>query len=450
MKTGSMMTALSTPISTLVSLSLKNVRRYARKSIASLVIMTVAVLALNVLGGYVDGNLEVLKNAFVRWGARGHLVIEKPRSDMARTVEAAGQIPITADEQKRIDGLLAADAQVATASRMLRVSGALDASGVSTVFSGVGWDVDATRAIKGPAYEYDVVAGAPLWQAKEPGQVVLGQGLARILGCRVPDVGFAPLRPGEKPARREFACPAGPIQLTVPSLEDERIGAARVGVAGVMDWGIKEVNDRLVVMDLPAAQRLLNTGSISEYHVLLKDGANEDAVKERIGAALKAAGIAAEVSKWSDRATFYHQVKGMMLSFLGFVLTVSLIVGYMSLLNSSYMNFIQRTREFATLRSMGYSRRFVSALTALENIWLALLAAGFGVAGAAGIAWAVRAGGLSWTPPGSTNAVPIEIAVLPGVYLMSGMVLGALAAVASAIPTRKILRRPIVESLHAT
>jgi putative ABC transport system permease protein len=201
---------------------------------------------------------------------------------------------------------------------------------------------------------------------------------------------------------------------------------------------------------LPAAQRLLNTSSVSEYHILLKEGADEDAAKARIGTALKTNGIAAEVSKWSDRATFYHQVKGMMLSFLGFMLTVSLIVGYMSLLNSSYMNFILRTREFATLRSMGYSRRFVLALAALENIWLAFLAAGIGVAGAAGIAWVVRAGGLSWTPPGSTNAVPIVIAVLPGIYVLSGLVLGMLAAAASAIPTRKILRRPIVESLGAT
>jgi putative ABC transport system permease protein len=446
MKTDSKMNS----IPTLISLSLKNVRRYARKSIASLIIMTVAVLALNVLGGYVDGNLDVLKNAFVRWGARGHLVIEKPRSDMARTVEAAGQIPISSSEQKRLDALLSAEGQVAVASRMLRVSGALDANGVSTVFSGIGWDVDATRKIKGPAYEYDVIAGTPLWQAKDPGSIVLGQGLARILGCRVPDLGFTPLRAGEVPSQREFSCPPGPLQLTARALESDRIGAARVAVSGVMDWGIKEVNDRLVVMDLAAAQRLLNTGSVSEYHILLKDGADEDAAKARIGTALKTNGIAAEVSKWSDRATFYHQVKGMMLSFLGFMLTVSLIVGYMSLLNSSYMNFILRTREFATLRSMGYSRRFVLALAALENIWLAFLAAGIGVAGAAGIAWAVRAGGLSWTPPGSTNAVPIDIAVLPGVYVLSGLILGTLAAVASAIPTRKILRRPIVESLGAT
>lgn len=435
--------------STLLSLSLKNVRRYARRSLGSLVIMTVAVLALNVLGGYVAGNLDVLQNAFVRWGARGHLVIEKPRSEMARTVEAAGQVPISPEEQGRVDGVLAAEPGVAAAARMLRVSGLLDSSAVSTAFSGVGWDVGAIRAIKGPAYEYDVIAGTPLWQVRQPEQLVLGQGLARILGCSVPDVGFAPLRPGATPAQRAFSCPPGALQLNVVTLEGERVGAGRFGVAGIMDWGIKEVNDRLVVMDLASAQRLLNTHSVSEYHVLLRDGVDVDAAQARVLAALQRRGVQVMVAKWSDRATFYHQVKGMMLSFLGFVLAVALIVSYMSLLNSSYMNFMQRTRELATLRSVGYSRRFVAALTALESGWLALFASALGIAGAAAVAWAVRSAGLSWTPPGSTNAVPIQIAALPALYLLSACVLWALALVASAIPTRKILKRPIVESLNA-
>src|SRR5712691_7520959 len=111
------------PAATLAVLSLKNVRRYARKSLGSLVIMAAAVLTLDVLAGYVQGNLGVIQNAFVRWGARGHLIVEKPRSEMARTTEAAGQIPISAAEQAVIDSALRADPEVAVSARMLRVSG---------------------------------------------------------------------------------------------------------------------------------------------------------------------------------------------------------------------------------------------------------------------------------------------------------------------------------------
>lgn len=434
---------------TLATMSLKNVRRYGRRSLASLLIMACAVLALNVLGGYIAGNLDVLENAFVRWGARGHLVVERPASDLARTVEGAGQLPLDEGAQAVISEVLARDGDVAQVARMLRISGVLDAGRVNTVFAGVGWEAQAIRRLKGPAYQHDVVAGKSLWQTGQRDALVLGQGLARVIGCEVPQAGFAPLRPGEAVPERAFSCPAGAVQLSVTTLGDARVGADRFTPVGVMDWGIKDVNDRLVVMDLVQAQRLLNTRSVSEFRVLLKDGADAGAAQQRVAAALQGAGLDVLVTRWSDRAAFYHQVKGMMLSFLLFALAVSLIVAYMSLLNSSYLNFMQRTRELATLRSIGYSRRFVQLLAGLENAWLALFAGVIGVAGAAAIAHAVKTAGLSWTPPGSTNPVPIEISVLPVVYLVSALAVVALAVVSSAVPTRKILRRSIVQSLSA-
>lgn len=434
---------------TLLALSLKNVRRHARTSLASLVVMAGAVLALDVLGGYVDGNLRVLESAFVHWGARGHLIIEHPSSELAKSVEGVGLVPLDEDQQSTIARVLAQDADVAVSARLLRLSGMLDAGRVSTVFAGIGWEADAIRRIKGPAYEYDVIAGQSLWQSPRPDAVVLGQGLARVIGCNVPDVGFVPLRQGQAPVTRALGCPAGPLQLSVATLSDARVGAGSFTPVGVMDWGVKDVNDRLVVLDLPQAQRLLNTKDISEVHVLLKEGVDLDTAQRHLDGTLGAAGLHLLVSKWSDRATFFHQVQAMMLSFLMFALTVSLIVAYMSLLNSSYLNFMQRSKELATLRSIGYSRRFVLMLAGLENAWLALFAGGLGVAGAVAVAEAVRAAGLSYTPPGSNNPVPIEISILPSVYAVSALVVAVLAVVSSAVPIRKILRRSIVDSLSA-
>src|SRR2546421_3213994 len=101
----------------LIELSLRNVRRYARKSLGAVVIMAVAALTLNVLAGYVAGNLEVVRNAFVRWGARGHLVIEKPLSALARSTEGAGQELIGERERKLIERLLQDDPAVAVYGR---------------------------------------------------------------------------------------------------------------------------------------------------------------------------------------------------------------------------------------------------------------------------------------------------------------------------------------------
>src|SRR5438105_1545327 len=107
----------------LISLSVKNVLRYGRRSLGTIIIMVVSILALNVLLGYVDANLDLTRDAFMRWGARGHLTIERPRSALARTVEGAGQKPIGIADQRHIDEVLSHDEDVKVYARVLRISG---------------------------------------------------------------------------------------------------------------------------------------------------------------------------------------------------------------------------------------------------------------------------------------------------------------------------------------
>ncbi|MDM8350957.1 FtsX-like permease family protein [Pseudomonas sp. sp1636] len=428
----------------LLNMSLRNLLRQGRKSIGTLVVMAVSILALCLLSGYMQANVELIRDAFMRWGARGHLLIERPASQLAREVEGAGQLPLSAAMQQQIDTLLAADREVVASARILRISGMLSNARVSTIFAGIGQDVQAIRQIKGPAYEYDVVAGTPLWMETRAQPLILGQGLAAILGCEVPKVGFAPLQPGDTPASKPMQCPPGPLELTASTRGDARVNAVRALPSGIMDWGIKEVNDRLVVMPMADAQALLNTRDVSEYHVLLSEGASLQAAQARISAALQQAGLTdVQVFLWSDRATFYQQVKAVLGGFLNFIAVVACAIGFISLLNASYMNFAQRAREFAILRSLGFTRRFVMALTMLENSWLALAAALLGIGGAGAIVWAVREARIMWTPPGSSNAVPVDLAWVMPTYVVATLAVVLLAAFASTIPTRKILKRPI-------
>lgn len=431
----------------ILEMSFKNVLRHGRQSGATFLIMLVSAATLCLLFGYVQSNVELIENAFIRWGARGHLVIERPTSDLARLVEGAGQRPIDPAMQGRIETALKAEPAVQAQARILRLSGMVSNASVTAIFAGIGQDVAAVRTIKGPAYEYDVVAGTPLWMPQQGSPIVLGQGLAAILGCKVPSVGFAPMQAGQTPQSRPLECPPGPLELVVSTQDAGRVNAAQYQASAIMDWGVKEINDRLVVLPLDSAMKLMGTASISQYHVLLSEGAEQDAVQARLAAALKAAGVDATVFRWSDRATFYQQVRGVLMTFLGFILVVASLVGFMSLLNASYMNFMQRRRELATMRSFGFTRRFLLGLTACENGWLALAAGAAGLALAAGVTAAVRAAQIMWTPPGSSNAVPVDIAWVPAVYgaTIAGLML--LAMLASWIPTRKIVSSSIRDAL---
>jgi len=119
----------------------------------------------------------------------------------------------------------------------------------------------------------------------------------------------------------------------------------------------------------------------------------------------------------------------------------------MSLLNTSYVNFMGRIREFGTLRSMGFSKAFVLSLCWVESLLLALAAGALGLLGSAVVTEAVRLAGLSWVPPGSSNAVPITISWSVPAYLWSLVVLAVVAMAASALPALKVTRKTIREAL---
>lgn len=423
----------------------QNLRRYWRKSLSTLLVMAVGVLACNVLYGYVAATLDLTSEAFTRWGARGQLMIESPVAEGAAQEDAA-KVLLTEDAQRTIEGVLGQTPDVVAYARLLEISGLISDGRTNAIFAGVGQDVEKIRAIKGPEYEWDVVAGKPLWTTAGRPSMIVGQELARTLSCRVPDVGFSPTKAGEKPEERQFSCDRPDFELSVVTTEGQ-INAASFPATGVMDWGIKEINQRLVVLPMKDAQELMNTKSISKYHVRLAAGASMADTRANLVKTFEAKGLKVRVFFWSDRATFYHQVYGLLMGFFGFVLAITLVVSFMSLLNTSYVNFMGRIREFGTLRSMGFSKAFVLSLCWVESLLLALAAGALGLLGSAVVTEAVRLAGLSWVPPGSSNAVPITISWSVPAYLWSLVVLAVVAMAASALPALKVTRKTIREAL---
>jgi putative ABC transport system permease protein len=427
------------------SMAAQNLRRHWRKSLSTLLVMAVGVLASNVLYGYVDATLEMTRNAFTRWGARGQLMIESPVSERASQEDAA-KVLLDAEAQRRVEAALSADGRVATFARILEISGMISDGRASAIFVGIGEDVEKIRAIKGPEYEFDVVAGRPLWMEPGAPAMVVGQELARTLGCQVPDAGFSPVKAGEPPPRRPFGCDRPDFQL---SLVDSRgqVNALSFPATGVMDWGIKEINQRLVVLPMAAAQELMSTRSVSKYHVELVRGADAGQVRAALLRAFEASGLRLQVFHWSDRASFYHQVRGLLVGFFLFVALITVVVSFMSLLNTSYVNLMGRIREFGTLRSMGFGKRFVLGLCWTESLLLAAVAGGLGLAVSAAATAGIRAAGLSFVPPGSSNAVPITVNWSAPAYLWSLAGLAALAVAASTPPALQCVRKSIREAL---
>lgn len=434
-------------LSLCLHLALRNNLRNRRRTAFAVFVTTVGIVACSVLWGFVGSSLELTENAFTKWGARGHLIIESPLADGSQEDDAKKLL--SAAEQQQVGEILAADARVDAAMPVLEVTGLIAGPGSSMVFVGVGVDAQIMRRIKGPEYEYDVVAGSPLWASDPIESLILGQDLARTLGCRVPDAGFRPLKRDERPTERPFACPGGTFVVSSATTAGQ-IAAAPLPATGIMDWGIREVNQRLVVLPLKQAQTLVGAGLVSKYHVKLTDASFIEPVKRSLEDQFRAQNLNLRVFRWSDRALFYQQVRGLLLGFLTFIISVAVLVSLGSLANTASMNVMSRIREFGTLRSFGFSRRFTIALCAVESMQLGIVAAAAGLAFSMAVIWSVNAAELSWVPPGSSNAVAIT---LQWSFRACGIAMAVsilVAGLASLPPARAIVRRPIRAALSDT
>jgi putative ABC transport system permease protein len=389
----------------LLAWSLRNVLRQGRGSLARGAAMAAAVAMLCLLAGLLPSSIERIRAAFLRADARGHLVIDRPASALAGLLQGTGRHPIPPGMQAGIDAVLQADPDVAARARVLRVAGTVSSAQVSTAFTGIGQDMLPMRHAREPAAGHDDAAGAlpglearagppwleaqpdPLVPEVQPHALVLGRGLATLLGCRVPPASPHTSLPAPQPAD----CPPGTLELAAAAGAAARINAIRTQPTGVMDWGLPQANDRQVVMSLQDAQSLLQTQDVTRYHVLLREGADLDTVRNRLVQRLRQAGLDASAARWDEQAARHRQAHAVLPGLFHAVAIVLAALAFARLLRAGPRHAAQRLHELATLRSLGFSRGFVLALAALETGWLATAAVATGLAGAAAAPWALHA-----------------------------------------------------------
>ncbi|MBD0290922.1 MAG: ABC transporter permease, partial [Thermoleophilia bacterium] len=139
---------------------------------------------------------------------------------------------------------------------------------------------------------------------------------------------------------------------------------------------------------LPEAQRLLEReNKFDAISVAAKDGVPPDELVRELQAALPAKSVKvrtgeAQASKDAETAEFTKFIRYFLLAFAG----VALFVGAFVIFNTLSITVAQRTREFATLRTIGASRRQILASVILEAFAVGLAAAVVGLFGGLGLA----------------------------------------------------------------
>jgi putative ABC transport system permease protein len=157
----------------------------------------------------------------------------------------------------------------------------------------------------------------------------------------------------------------------------------RLKISGIVQFssGLSLGGATLAGFDLPTAQRLMKkVGRLDEIAVSAKPGVSENALASEIGAILPP-GTQVKTAEEQARADaeetsqFITFLQGFLLAFGG----IALFVGAFVIANSLSITIAQRTRELATLRIVGASRRQILRSIIAESLVLGVVASVVGL-----------------------------------------------------------------------
>jgi putative ABC transport system permease protein len=218
----------------------------------------------------------------------------------------------------------------------------------------------------------------------------------------------------------------------------DRIGVAALGpaqefeIVGIAKYGgLSSIGGAtFAIFDIPTAQALLDKdGQLDTVQAAAETGVTPEELVRRIDAELEPSvtvrsGTEQASEDSAEIATFTKIIRYFLLTFAG----VALFVGAFVIFNTLSITVAQRTREFATLRTIGASRRQVLTSVVVEALVIGLLASIVGLFAGLGLAVGLNALfiALNLDLPQTetvfaTRTIVISLVVGTGVTLLAGL-----------------------------
>ena len=202
----------------------------------------------------------------------------------------------------------------------------------------------------------------------------------------------------------------------------------------------------MAVFDMPTAQALLRQeGRYDELAITAADGTSEAQLRDAVQAlAPKGVDVKLASQEAKDAAKETNEGLGFVRIFLLGFGGIALFVGAFVIFNTLSITVAQRTREFATLRTLGASRKQVLRSVQLEGLVIGLVASVVGLVLGVGIAKGMNALFVAFgiDLPSAGTVVATRTIV---VSLLLGTIITLLSSI---IPARRATRVPPIAAVR--
>lgn len=411
----------------LFKISWRNIFRNKRRSLLTFAVLVIGSSGLILIGGFFDNILTGLREQFIH-GQSGHIQVARrdyfakgvtsPLDYLMRDVRAL---------QTEVESL--PHVQFTVPRLVFNAMASSDRTNVAVAVLGT----DAERERRMGDYDAQnmdvptvhILTGENL-SADDPYGAILGKGLASALGLKVGD----------------------PVSV-VTTRQAGAIDSASYRVRGIFETIMKDVDDRLMKVNLGTSQRLL--GLSDEVHtllVLLDETERTEGFRQLLAARLGISTRGLELRTWEEAGDYYRQSKAMLDRIFVVIQLIVCVVFLFSIANTLNMALHERIREFGTMMAIGNGRPTIFGIILLEAFFMGLLGAVLGLLIGAGAAHAVSAMGIEMPPP-PMGSNPYRAMISLSEPLLARTFLTALGAtVVSAVPAAcRFCRFRVVEAL---
>jgi len=416
----------------ILKMAFRNIGRNRRRTILSATAISIAVMVVLMMNGYVGGIKDSMFDNVTKIET-GHIKIEH-----AKYHEKADMMPLeymidgfNGEGYKQVISAIEDISEIKTVAPRIKFGVLLSYNGKSRSAMGIGIEPATENEIM--PFNRVMVSGEYFKDANAK-SIIMGSGLAGKLGVKT----------GDK------------LTIVARSAYDS-IRGMTFSVTGIFRYGIAALDDKLFYVPIISAARLLEMGNgVNEIIIMVDKPENAKAIAAEIRKKIQAQEKDTTkyyVASWREQGGWLTMFEDMNyiynIIYIGFLILASTVI-----INTTMMVIYERIREIGTIGALGMSSREIVLLFTLESALVSIIGSFCGVAVGGALDFLLSKTGINILAfTGGSSQLPTNDIVYPrfGLWLLTWSFLyGVVIATAVAyIPARRSAKIEPVEALRS-
>lgn len=425
------------------TLAWRNLWRNKRRTLATATAILVGYTGLCLLGGYIFRIERSLRTSSIYMNHSGHISLYKEGGSEGFYSQPKKYI-LEEETLQKVYEILNTQDEIEFVAPVLTGMGLLSNGTKSTPFLGTGFDPFIEKKI---SHHPNVKRWLPLsffpgekkltdYDETTPEGVSITNGLGAFIGRKKP---FHKLSMAEKD-----------VQLAARTIDGD-LNAVNATLEFRHTTGIALQEDTSLIAPLDLFQNLYGTRGITYLAIYLKENTSLSTFTKKLDSLFKNAQLHIDVIPFNDEriGMFYlgsMGFLGMMAIFFVFLIFSAVIL---TIINTLTIGILERKKEIATLKCLGFENQHLVKLFSYENLLLTLLSIGAGTLLAQIVAQIVNSMKLMFDSPGAADK--LQFTLFPEWWLCLALAfpLVIISHFSSYFVSKRQMQQPIVQLMSS-